>query len=255
MEENTQAPELIPQAVFTDRMNRRARLWRFVLSVLMLVGLCVFAYFTWLWFSPRVAKYGLSILWINGKIAIIVLPFVLLVLLWLFFANLPRKKTSVFIFSEAIRRKHGKLDLILRWDSLESLRIHLSRAFFLGIPGRRREYVELSDAVGNKMALDSRIDHFDELVNLVREKSFLALLTLAQEQLARTGVVSFGKQVSLGKDTLRIRRKALPSSQISSAGVNKGWLKIKTEKNNKFRIRVDKLNNPDVLLHLLDKPS
>lgn len=255
MEKTPQTPEQNPEAVFVDRRNRRARAWRFVLSMLLVVGMGVIGYYAWVWFSPRVSKYGVSILWINGKIAIILLPFLLYLLFWLLLANIPRRKTTVILSADGIRKKTGKHDLRLRWDSLEFARMHLSRAFFLGIPSRKREQIALSDAVGNRMMLDARMDRFDDLVNLVREKSFPALLTLAQEQLSRGGAVSFGKQVSLEKDTLRIRREALPLNRILSVRVDKGWIKIKTEKKKKFRIRVDKLNNPDVLLHLLDKPS
>jgi hypothetical protein len=90
--EALEAPELKPDAIFTDRKNRRVRAWRFVFSLLLLASLGAFAYFAWLWFTPRIAKFGLSILWVNGKIVLILLPFVLFLLFWLLFANLPRKK-------------------------------------------------------------------------------------------------------------------------------------------------------------------
>lgn len=250
-----QTQENIPETVFTDRKNHRARAWGFVFSLLLLAGLCVAAYFAWLWFSPRVAKFGLSVLWINGKVAIILLPFILLALAWLFFGNLPRKKTSVLLSTDGILRKHGNQVLKLHWDSLETLRIHLSRAFFLGIPGRRRESIALTDAVGNKMVLDARMDRFEELVNLVREKAFPTLLMLAQEQLSRAGVVSFGKQLSLRQELLQVKHKTLAKEQISFARIEKGWLKLGTNAKKKFRIRVDKLVNLDVLLFLLDKSS
>ena len=253
--EALEAPELKPDAIFTDRKNRRVRAWRFVFSLLLLASLGAFAYFAWLWFTPRIAKFGLSILWVNGKIVLILLPFVLFLLFWLLFANLPRKKTIVSLSADGIRKKSGGQDQKLRWDSLETLRMMLSRAYFLGIPGRRRERVVLTDAVGDKLTFDARMDRFDELVNLVRERSFPALYQLPQEQLSRAGTLSFGELVSLSPDSLRIRKTAFSLEQLKSAAINKGWLRIKSENGRKTRIRVDKLNNPDVLLHLLDKPS
>ena len=65
------APELYPDTNFSDRKSRRARSWRFFLSLLLLAGYALFGFFAWLWFAPRFAKFGLSILWINGKTLLI----------------------------------------------------------------------------------------------------------------------------------------------------------------------------------------
>jgi len=251
--ETVEALEQKPDAVFTDRKNRRLRAWRFVFSLLLLAGLGAFVYFAWLWFAPRVAKFGPSILWVNGKIVLILLPFVLVLLIWLLCSNLPRKKTFVSLSADGIRKKNGRQGMKLRWDSLETLRMNLSRASFLGIPGRRRERVELTDAVGDKLSFDARMDRFEELVNLVRQRSFPALHQLAQDRLSNSGTLSFGKQVRLSPDSLRIGKTTLPLNQINSAAIVKGWLRIKAENGLKTRVRVDKLDNPDVLLHLLDK--
>jgi len=253
--EASQAPELQPDAVFTDKKKRRIRAWRFVFSLLLLAGLCASGYLAWQWFAPRAARYGLSILWINGKLILILLPVVLVLLFWLLFANLPRKKTIISLSEDGIRTKNGRRDLKLRWDSLETLRFKFSRAFFLGIPGSRRERVELTDAVGNKLCFDARMDRFEELVNRIRERSFPALYQLSQERLSRAGKLAFGKQVSLSPDSLQIRKTSLPLTQIKSAAIEKGCLRIKTINNRKKRIRVDKLDNPDVLLHLLGKST
>ncbi|HOT53121.1 MAG TPA: hypothetical protein PLH68_03840, partial [Anaerolineaceae bacterium] len=120
------APELYPDTNFSDRKSRRARSWRFFLSLLLLAGCALFGYFAWLWFAPRVAKFGLSILWINGKILLILLPCLLLGLFYLFFANFPRKKTIIALTSDGIRKIVGGKSQVMRWDSLEKLRIKFS---------------------------------------------------------------------------------------------------------------------------------
>ena len=252
---DTQAQELNPEAVFTDRKNRRARGWRFFLSLVLLIALGTFGYSAWQWFYPRLEKFGLSVLWINGKVFIILLPLVLLLLFWLFFANLPRKKTTISIFPDGIRKQHGSSDLKLRWDSLEKAKLVFSRASFLGIPGRRKEKMELIDAIGNKLAIEARMDRFEELVNRTREKAFPFLANFASEQLSKTGKLTFGKKIVLSQDTLTIGNSVLPLSQISSTQVEKGWLKLTTDKHRKQKIRVDRLENLDVLLHLLGELS
>lgn len=248
------APELYPDTNFSDRKSRRARSWRFFFSLLLLAGFSLFGYYVWLWFAPRVAKFGLSILWINGKILLILLPCLLFGLFYLFFANFPRKKTTIALTSDGIRKIVGGKSQVMRWDSLEKLRIKFSQARFLGIPGRRREHVELIDAADNLIRIDRRIDHFHELVNLVRERSFSALLNLAQRQLSESGKVHFGRFVSLDQDTIQLRQVSLPRSEISSARVEKGWLKIKTLPKKQYKSRADQLDNLDVLLYLISNP-
>ena len=249
------APELYPDTNFSDRKSRRARSWRFFLSLLLLAGYALFGYFAWLWFAPRVAKFGLPILWINGKTLLILLPCLLLGLFYLFFANFPRKKTIIALTSDGIRKIVGGKSQVMRWDSLEKLRIKFSQARFLGFPGRRREHVELIDAADNLMRIDRRIDHFHELVNLVRERSFSALLNLAQRQLSERGKVYFGRFVSLDRDAIQLRKVSLPRSEISLARVEKGWLKIKTQPKKQYKLRADQLDNLDVLLYLLSNPN
>ena len=249
--EDFQTNEITPEAVFTDRKSRRARIWRFVLSLLLLGALGVFGYLTWQWFIPRLEKFGLSVLWINGKVLLILLPFMLFLLFWLFFANLPRTKTAVSILPDGIRKKQGRRDLKIRWDSLEKIRMDLSRSYFLGIPGKRKEKLDLLDAVGNTLSIDARMDRFEDLTNLVRQKAFQPLLNLAQDQLARTGKFRFGKKVMLEKDALSVGKAVLPLSQISSAQIENGWLKVKAEKRRKLKVRTDQVENLDVLMHLL----
>jgi hypothetical protein len=86
---------------------------------------------------------------------------------------------------------------------------------------------------------------FEDLTNLVRQKAFQPLLNLAQDQLARTGKFRFGKKVMLEKDALSVGKAVLPLSQISSAQIENGWLKVKAEKRRKLKVRTDQVENLD----------
>ena len=130
-----QQPETFsnPIATFSDRSDRFNRALRFWVGLILLLLLGGFVYWLALQFIPRVEKFGPGIIWINAKVFLVLLPITVVLLLWLVFGNLPRKKWLVAVYPEGIQLVHGKQERYIAWQSLESLSMDYSQSRFLGI--------------------------------------------------------------------------------------------------------------------------
>lgn len=253
----SQQPETFskPIASFSDRADRFNRALRFWIGLILLLLLGGFVYWLALQFMPRVEKFGPGIIWINAKVFLLLLPIVLVLLLWLVFGSLPRKKWLVAIYPEGIRLMHGKQEEIIAWEALESLSMDYAQSQFLGIRGKPRRKLTLQTTDGESFSLDGqRLDEFESLVRQIREGAFPFLYAQATAALERAGRVSFGEVILLQEGWLQMDSKAIPLKEISSVKLEKGWLKI-TQKNKQYKQRADKIANLDVLVKLLSEKT
>ena len=252
-----QKPETFskPIANFSDRSDRFNRAVRFWVGLILLLLLSGFVYWLALQFIPRVEKFGPGIIWINAKVFLVLLPIAVVLLLWLVFGNLPRKKWLVVLYPEGIQIVHGRQEKSIPWEALESLSMDYSQTRFLGIGGPTRKKLILQTVNGERFSLDGkRLDEFEALVRQIREGAFPFLYAQASATLERAGSVSFGEITLLQEGWLQIDRKAIPLTEISSVKLEKGWLKI-TQKNRQFKQRADKITNLDVLVKLLSEKT
>jgi len=244
-----------PLATFSDRSDRFNRAVRFWVGLILLLLLSGFVYWLALQFIPRVEKFGPGIIWINAKVFLVLLPIAVVLLLWLVFGNLPRKKWLVALYPEGIQIVHGKQEKFIPWEALESLSMDYSQTRFLGIGGSTRKKLILQTVNGERFSLDGkRLDEFEALVRQIREGAFPFLYAQASATLERAGSVSFGEITLLQEGWLQIDHKAVPLAEISSVKLEKGWLKI-TQKNRQFKQRADQITNLDVLVKLLSEKT
>jgi hypothetical protein len=200
-----------------------------------------------------VEKFGPGIIWINGKVIIILLPIALILLLWLVFGNLPRKAWNIELYPEGIRLLHGKQEDFIGWEALASLSLDYAQSKFLGIKGAAHKNLFLRTVDSKLYSLDgSRLDEFDRLVREIREQAFPFLYSRALETLNRSGRVSFGEVTLLQEGWLQLWNKAIPVHEISSVKLENGWLKI-NQKSLHYRQRADKIENLDVLVKILSE--
>jgi len=252
-----QKPETFskPIASFSDRSDRFNRAVRFWVGLILLLLLSGFVYWIALQFIPRVENFGPGIIWINAKVFLVLLPITVVLLLWLVFGNLPRKKWLVALYPEGIQLVHGKQEKYIAWEALESLSMDYSQSRFLGIGGPARRKLTLKTTDGERFSLDGRrLDEFETLVRQIREGAFPFLYAQATATLERAGRVSFGEITLLQEGWLQIDSKAIPLEEITSLKLEKGWLKI-TQKNKQLKQRADQITNIDVLVKLLNEKT
>ena len=158
-----------PIANFNDRSDRFNRALRFWVGLILLLLLSGFVYWLALQFIPRVEKFGPGIIWINAQVFLVLLPIAVVLLLWLVFGNLPRKKWLLTLYPEGIQIVHGKHEISIPWEALESLSMDYSQTRFLGIGGSTRKKLILQTVNGERFSLDGkRLDEFEALVRQIR---------------------------------------------------------------------------------------
>lgn len=241
-----------PIAVFTDRSYRKKRnaLWWLGIAILFL--LTELAYWGYGQFLPRIQNFGISILWINGKLYLTLMPALAIFALCLIILNWPVRRRSVQIFSDSIQFKRGKKTQELVWKQITSISLDFSQSSFLEIKGKSRKFLKFAASPNNeRIIIDNRYDRFDELITTVRLISFPILLEKTQHQLKNSSAISFGKVSFEPTKGLFIRGKWTPLSEIKQAGITNGWFTLQPADSSTKRVLARQINNPDILMQVL----
>ncbi len=242
-----------PIAVFTDRSYRKKRnaLWWLGIAILFL--LAELAYWAYGQFLPRIQNFGISILWINEKLYLTLMPVLAIFALCLIILNWPVRRRSVQVFSDGIKFKHRRKTQELVWKQITSIALDFSQSSFLGIKGKSRKFLKFAASSGNeRIIIDNRYDRFDDLVTTVRLISFPILLEKTQHQLKNSSAISFGKVSFEPAKGLFIRGKWIPLSEIKQAGITNGWFTIQLADSSTKRVLTRQINNPDILMQVLN---
>jgi len=238
-----------------NREFRIKRNFQFWVSFIVLIALGVLVYWLYQQFLPRIEEFGPAIIWINGKVFLILLPIALILLLWLFFSSFPVKKQSVKISSEGFYLQHGKKEKFYEWEDLESITLDYSQGSFLGIKGQVHKNLILRMHNGTIIKLDERFDEFEGLVREMREQAFPYLYGRAKISLNKTGTADFGVIKLLNEGILEFESKAIPLKEITSVKLENGWLKWTHKNNLRYKQRVERIENLDVLIKLIEEQA
>jgi hypothetical protein len=134
-------------------------------------------------------------------------------------------------------REHGILfqpgGRSVRWDEVEHLTYAQRRLRVWGIPLPMHQSLSLQMSSQRPLNLPHRFKNMESLVALVREHAEPFVLRRVEERLRAEGSVSFGKQITITSEDLKLNNLgvAIPLSQVNRIAVHGGTFQIFNQDN------------------------
>jgi len=237
--------------------DHNLRRWLMIISggLLILVA-SVFASILALNTYTSVLRHGRAVL-LNNVIPIlplvfIAIPFGLLIIMW--------AKThwddQLTINESGIFQQNGKKERSWVWDETEKLNTLITEIQFGGSSVGTKVKLQLTDENNRKWLIRNRYENILELVEKIREKVLPVLYNKAIQKFATNEEIKFHPGLTATKTGLRINNQQILWEEHLESPVRNNKLIIKYQENQEpiFKSELDKIENLDLLLCLVENP-
>jgi hypothetical protein len=236
-------------ARFTDRpLTCREVLWLLSLGISAVLG----AWIVGIWrYIYGYAHYGPSAATAWSQPWFLLAALTSIAFLWLAFFRLLRAHRTLAIYQHGLRlqRDLGR-SYTLAWKDLQGIRYTGIQERFLGLPWRQRHHARLLLSGGKSIPLPP-LQNFPQAVEAIKKQLYPHILPRLRNQLRAGKPAQFGP-LSLHQHGITLRKRRIPWKQITHIQLTKGFLVIELAANRSVRISLDRLPNPELILHLVD---
>jgi len=238
-------------AIYRDRPLR----WRDILLTFIPGGLAVLTPVAYGLLRQRYAQayYGPTAAEIWSQSWFLLAAVALIAYLSLALRRLRRARQVVIVYKNAIAiRLYKNKRFLFYWDQLIGLTCSTVQPKFFGRALKRRHRVMIYPKQGNAISLNDRIPKIMELAGRIKAKLYPRMLPNLRADLSKGRPLNFGP-VTLQKDCLRVRGKAIPWDQITGINVQDGRLIVESRTNRPVKISAGQIMNIELLVQLLQE--